>query len=165
MSNQPIDDDNSHLNRDPISGEPGAHPVGTGLGAAGGALAGAAAGVIGGPIGAAAGAVIGAVVGGLAGKGAAEVINPTDEEAHWREVHVSEPYVSGEHTYDDYAPAYRAGWEARVAGTDWDAARAEWARRWDAEHADGKHKREKAQPAFKAAWDRANRRYVQETGY
>ena len=30
------------LNEDPITGEPGSHPVGTGLGAAGGAAAGAA---------------------------------------------------------------------------------------------------------------------------
>ena len=34
------------LNRDPITDEPGAHPVGTGLGATGGAVAGAAAGSI-----------------------------------------------------------------------------------------------------------------------
>src|SRR5690606_41793317 len=32
------------LNADPITGEPGAHPVGTGVGAAGGAVAGAAVG-------------------------------------------------------------------------------------------------------------------------
>ena len=49
-------------NPDPITGEPGAHPVGTGLGAAGGAIAGAAIGTIGGPVGMAAGAVIGAVI-------------------------------------------------------------------------------------------------------
>ena len=62
-------------NRDPISGEPGAHPVGTGVGAAaGGAAAGAAGGLVGGPIGAAAGAVVGGVVGGLAGKSIAEVV-------------------------------------------------------------------------------------------
>lgn len=153
------------LNRDPLTGEPGAHPVGTGLGATGGAVTGAAAGAIGGPIGAAVGAVVGAVIGGLAGKGAAEALNPTVEDAHWREAYAGEPYYSPEHSYEDYAPAYRAGWEARVAGTDWDAARAEWARKWDAEHAQGGLKWEKAQPAFKAAWDRANRHYVQETGY
>ena len=38
------------LNEDPITGEPGSHPVGTGLGAAGGAAAGAALGTaVGGP--------------------------------------------------------------------------------------------------------------------
>ena len=36
-------------NPDPITGEPGSHPVGTGLGAGGGALAGAAIGSVAGP--------------------------------------------------------------------------------------------------------------------
>ena len=62
--------DERNLNLDPITDEPGAHPVGTGIGATGGAVAGAAAGLAGGPIGAALGGVVGAVVGGLAGKGA-----------------------------------------------------------------------------------------------
>ena len=37
-------------NLDPITGEPGAHPVGTGVGATGGALTGAAIGAVGGPV-------------------------------------------------------------------------------------------------------------------
>ena len=61
------------LNEDPITGEPGSHPVGTGLGAAGGAAAGAALGTaVGGPIGTVVGGIIGAVTGGLAGKDVAE---------------------------------------------------------------------------------------------
>src|SRR4051794_32509382 len=51
-------------NQDPITGEPGAHPVGVGVGtAAGGAAAGALGGAAAGPVG----AVVGAVAGGLAG--------------------------------------------------------------------------------------------------
>ena len=160
-----MSDSNDKLNRDLITGAPGSHPVGTGVGAAGGAVTGAAAGSLAGPLGAIAGAVVGAVVGGLAGKSAAEVINPTDEEAYWHAVYEQEPYFVAGHTFAHYGPAYRAGWEARVAGTDWDTTRAEWARKWDREHAQGGLKWEKAQPAVKAAWDRANRRYVQETGY
>ena len=49
------------LNRDPITDEPGSHPVGTGVGATGGAVAGAAAGAIGWPVGMAVGGVVGAV--------------------------------------------------------------------------------------------------------
>ena len=43
--------ENEHdTNRDPISGEPGAHPVGTGIGAAGaGTIGTVVGGVIGGP--------------------------------------------------------------------------------------------------------------------
>ena len=59
-------------NRDPITGEPGSHPVGTGVGATGGALAGAAAGSLAGPAGTVAGMLIGAVVGGMGGKAVAE---------------------------------------------------------------------------------------------
>src|SRR5436190_2869250 len=80
-------------NRDPITGAPGAHPVGTGLGAAaGGMAAGAAAGSVAGPAGAAVGAAVGAVVGGLAGKGIAERIDPTVEEAYWADQYSREPY-------------------------------------------------------------------------
>ena len=70
--------DEPDANPDPLSGAAGAHPVGTGIGAAGGAAAGASIGAVAGPIGAAVGTVVGAVAGGLAGKGAAEAIKPTD---------------------------------------------------------------------------------------
>lgn len=66
-------------NRDPITGEPCSHPIGTGVGAAaGGAAAGAAAGTVAGPVGTGIGAAVGAVAGGLAGKAAAEKFNPTE---------------------------------------------------------------------------------------
>ena len=65
-------------NRDPLTGEPGAHPVGTAVGAAaGGIAAGAAAGSVAGPVGTVVGAVVGAVAGGAAGKGVAETVDPT----------------------------------------------------------------------------------------
>ena len=81
------------FNLDPITDEPGAHPVGTGLGAAlGGAGAGIAAGALGGPVGAVVGGVVGAVAGGLAGKASAELVNPTAEDAYWREAHTREQY-------------------------------------------------------------------------
>jgi uncharacterized protein (TIGR02271 family) len=65
-------------NRDPITGTPGAHPVGTGVGAiAGGVATGAAVGTVAGPIGTAVGAAVGAVAGGLVGKSVAEEVDPT----------------------------------------------------------------------------------------
>lgn len=71
--------------RDPISGAPGAHPVGTGVGATGGALMGLATGAVAGPLGSAVGLVVGAVIGAVAGKSAAEAIEPTDPAAVWRD--------------------------------------------------------------------------------
>ena len=79
-------------NRHPLTGAPGAHPVGTGLGAAlGGVAAGAATGTVAGPVGTLVGAAIGAVVGGLAGKGIAETIDPTAEDAYWRDNYRGRP--------------------------------------------------------------------------
>ena len=68
-------------NRDPITGAPGAHPVGVGLGAAAGGIAGgAAAGTLAaGPVGTVVGAAVGAVAGGLGGKAVAEHFDPTIE--------------------------------------------------------------------------------------
>src|SRR5829696_8613217 len=84
-------------NPDPITGAPGSHPIGTGVGAAGMGAAGAAIGAAvsgpAAPIGAAVGAVVGAVAGGLAGKGVAEVVNPTAEEEYWRDNYQNRPYV------------------------------------------------------------------------
>ncbi len=65
-------------NRDPLTGEPGSHPVGTGVGALGAGAAGGAIGAVGGPIGAGIGAAVGAVIGGLGGKAAAEHFDPTE---------------------------------------------------------------------------------------
>jgi uncharacterized protein (TIGR02271 family) len=100
-------------NLDPITGEPGAHPVETGIGAAGaGTIGTIIGGVVGGPVGAVVGAAIGAVSGGLLGKNTAEVIDASREDEHWRENHASRPYIEPGKTYDDYAPAYRTGYEA-----------------------------------------------------
>lgn len=148
-------------NPPPLDVEPGAHPIGTSVGAAGGAITGAAVGTVGGPLGSAVGAVVGAVVGGLAGMGAAEALNPTDEDAFWRDAHARQPYYSDAYTYDDYAPAYRAGYTSRMEGIDnWNDARTAWERRWDEEHAQGRLRWRDAEPAVQSAWERANRAYV-----
>jgi hypothetical protein len=100
-------------NRDPLTDEPGSHPVGTGTGSAGGAVAGAAVGaVVGGPVGAAVGGVIGAVAGGAAGHTVAERVNPTVEGAYWRDNYAKRPYYRKDRMFGDYEPAYRYGWES-----------------------------------------------------
>jgi hypothetical protein len=124
-------------NPDPITGAPGSHPVGTGIGAAGGGAAGAAIGAVAGPPGALAGAVIGATVGavagGYAGKGVAEAINPTAEDAYWRENYRNRPYVREGEEYDTYRPAYQHGWEARSKheGRQFDEVEADLQRDWE----------------------------------
>jgi hypothetical protein len=104
---------NGTPNRDPISKAPGVHPVGAGVGAVlGGAAAGAVTGTVAGPVGTLAGAAVGAGVGGLAGKGVAEAIDPTREEAYWHSNFTGRSYVEGGSTFDDYGPAYGYGVES-----------------------------------------------------
>lgn len=144
-------------NRDPITGAPGAHPVGTGLGAAaGGMAAGAAAGSVAGPAGAIAGAAVGAVVGGLAGKGVAEHIDPTIEEAYWAENYTREPYYEKGYTYQDYHPAYRTGWEARTRypGKSFDEIDRDLAADYEKNRGQSKLDWERNKAAARAAWNR-----------
>lgn len=148
-------------NRDPLSDAPGAHPVGTGVGAAGGAVTGAAFGAMGGPAGAAVGAVAGAVVGGLAGKGAAEAVNPTVEDAYWRDAYQREPYHVAGRSYEEYRPAYELGWNAAARpDADFDAFASEWEREWTIRRGASHLEWDQARPAARAAWDRAARRDV-----
>lgn len=145
-----------HLHRDPLTGEPGAHPVGTGLGAAGGALAGAAFGAMGGPFGAAAGAIAGALAGGMAGSMAGEAANPSVEEAYWEDAYTREPYYNADHDYTDYGPAYRAGIDARsTAGdTSFEAVEPGLQAQWDSLKGSSRLSWDHARHASRAAWER-----------
>jgi uncharacterized protein (TIGR02284 family) len=149
--------ENPNLNLDPLTGAPGAHPVGTGVGAVGGAAAGAAVGMVGGPVGAAVGGVLGAVAGGLAGKGAAEGLNPTAEEAYWRDAYKSEPYYREGFAYDEYAPAYRLGYNgrARYSG-EWVDVEPHFASDWSTANSGSSLAWPEARYATHAAWTRVS---------
>ena len=135
MNNQrSLADDGRDANLDPLTGAPGSHPVGTGLGAiAGGLAAGAAAGTVVGPVGTIIGAAVGAIAGAFAGKGIAEAIDPTAETAYWEENYVDRPYVTDGATYDDYGPAYRYGVDqyGENAGRRFDEVEPDLSRDWD----------------------------------
>ena len=148
---------NRDANRDPITGAPGAHPVGTGLGAAaGGAAAGAAIGSVAGPVGTAAGIVAGAVVGGLAGKGIAEKIDPTVEDAYWRENYRTRGYVSENDKYETFQPAYRVGYEGRgkYAGKTYSQVEADLQRDYEKCRGANCPGWDRAKLATRDAWDR-----------
>jgi outer membrane lipoprotein SlyB len=142
------------------------HNLGKGIGTAGGATVGATTGgAMGGPAGAAVGAAVGAVAGGLVGMGAAHAVNHDEEDAYWREQHTREPYYDPQRSFDDYAPAYRMGYEGRARydqgtfdqyspamGQDWDSSfkaqsRLTWA---------------EAQHAARAGWERFERKGPQK---
>jgi hypothetical protein len=151
------------LNRDPITGTPGAHPLGTGAGAASGGVAGAAVGMaVGGPVGAVIGAAVGAVSGGLAGKSAAEAVNPTAEEAYWKETLVREPYYVAGRSYEYYAPGFRAGWEGRVRfdGRSFEQAESDLKANYLLTKSELDPDWEHVRPAARAAWMRVDKRWT-----
>jgi hypothetical protein len=174
MATKKRDDQRKDDNRDPLSNEPGAHPVGTGLGAAAGgaaggvalgaagaAIEGAIAGtVVGGPVGtavgAAAGVIAGAIGGGLAGKSIAESIDPTVEEAHWRQQYQSRPYYEKGSTFDDYGPAYRYGWESRgrYGDSSYEDVESDLESGWEKAKGKSRLAWERARHATRDAWDR-----------
>jgi uncharacterized protein (TIGR02271 family) len=121
-------------NPDPITDQPGSHPIETGIGAAvGGAVTGLAVGAAAGPVGAAVGAAVGAIAGGLAGKGIGEVIDPTTEDNWLRDNFESRPYVKKGEAFDKYHGAYRYGGEAesRYQGRAFDEVEPDLKREWD----------------------------------
>lgn len=148
-------------NRDPITGAPGAHPVGTGVGAAaGGAAAGAAIGSVAGPVGTAVGIVAGAIAGGLAGKGVAEKIDPTVEDAYWRQNYGQRRYVEKTESYDAYQPAYRLGYESRAKypGKRYEEVEADLQREYERSRAKDAVSWDKARYASRDAWERLDKR-------
>lgn len=147
-------------NPDPISGEPGAHPVGTGLGAAiTGAAAGVAGGALAGPVGVVAGAVVGAIAGGYAGKAVEETFDPTAEDAYWRANYRQRPYVDKGGDYEVYRPAYEYGWQARRQHADrqFDDVEPELKAKWMKTSSKSQLEWDKAKHAARDAWDRVGR--------
>ena len=158
-------DDNA--NRDPITDTPGSHPIGTGIGAALGGVAagigtgaavGAMTGTVVGPVGTVIGAAVGAIVGGLAGKGVAEAIDPTVEDAYWRENYSDRPYVKGSRSFEDYGPAYGYGVSAFTKYPDrsFDDVESDLSRDWGSTRGKSKLDWADAKGASRDAWDRVS---------
>jgi len=105
-------------NEDPISGEPGAHPVGV-------------------------------------GKGVAEAIDPTEEEAYWKQEFKTRPYAK-KATFDEYRPAYQYGWESqqRYSGKKFDEVETKLSREWETGRGESALSWAQARPAVRDAWDR-----------
>lgn len=150
-------------NRDPLTGEAGAHPVGTGLGSAGAAAAGAAVGaVVGGPVGAVVGGVAGAVAGAYAGHAAGEALDPTLETNYWRETYRARPYYREGRKYSDYEAAYRYGWESASLPYTQDLTFEDYepklSRDWKTVRGEVRHEWGEMKDAARDAWDRVRGR-------
>ena len=160
-----------------MSGAPGSHPIGTGIGAAAGGVAGGAAGAaaagaaIGsaaGPAGTAIGVAAGALIGGLAGKGVAERVNPTEEDAYWQQHH-NEQWFAKDRSYDDYRDAYRIGYEGYSKygheGRSFDDYESELRQDFDQRRGTSNLPWEDARNAANAAWQKLSGNYHRLIGY
>jgi hypothetical protein len=88
----------------------------------------------------------------------APVINPTAEEAYWREAYRREPYYRDEFTYEDYGPAFRVGYTAPVRRPgEFDQLEGELRKDFDQVRGRSRLRWEEAREATHAAWRRATR--------
>ena len=87
------------------------------------------------------------------------MVNPVDEDAFWRENYVRSPeYIQG-YTYDDYAPAYRAGYEGygRHKGSTFESSEPTLRSEWEQTKGASRLTWEQAKNATRAGWHRVER--------
>ena len=94
-------------------------------------------------------------VGALGGYAAVSAGDPQYD--YWRDNHVGQPgYVDGYNYEDDYAPAYRLGYQGRerYAGRAWDQTEADLQRDWESVKGKSRLTWEQARAATRNAWHR-----------
>ena len=83
--------------------------------------------------------------------------DPAREEAYWRDHYRREPYYERGYTFDDYLPAYRTGWEARLFYRDarsFDEIERDLERTYRRNRGASQLGWEKNRHAARAAWER-----------
>lgn len=123
---------------------------------AAGAAAGAAVGALaGGPVGVIVGGTAGAILGALGGYAAVDAADP--DYSYWKTQHGAQPGIVPEFDYDDdYAAAYRLGYQGRqrYAGQSWEQAETALQQDWTALKGQSRLSWEQARQAGHAAWHR-----------
>ena len=99
---------------------------------------------------------IGGVIGALAGKEAAQIVNPTTEDAYWRDNYKHRAYFDSLTSYDSYAPAYRYGIEAysTYVGRNFDEIESQLAKEWDSARGTSRLTWDTAKLAARDAYER-----------
>jgi len=94
--------------------------------------------------------------GSASGRGIADMLDPAGEEAYWRENYTTQPHYEAGHTYDDYHPGYRTGWEgrARYEGRSFEEVERELAADYERLRRGSKLSWDRNRHAARAAWDR-----------
>jgi hypothetical protein len=90
------------------------------------------------------------------GRGIADLLDPAAEEAYWRENYETQPYYEAGYAYDDYHPAYRAGWEGRVRheGRSFEQVERELEADYNRNRGSSRLTWDQCRVAARAAWDR-----------
>ncbi len=90
------------------------------------------------------------------GRGIADLVDPAAEEAYWRENYETQSYYEAGHTYEDYHPAYRAGWEgrARHEGRSFEEVERDLEADYNRSRESSRLAWEKCREAARAAWNR-----------
>ena len=88
----------------------------------------------------------------------AEQIDPTVEDAYWRDNYASRPYVDPGASYDDFGPAYSYGVNSysTYAGRDWDDVEPELSSRWNVMRGSSSLDWDRAKHATRDAWNRVS---------
>jgi hypothetical protein len=88
-----------------------------------------------------------------------ETIDPTAEDAYWRNNYRGRPYVDQGANYETYQPAYRYGWESRARHRDrrFDEVESDLSRGWQETKDSAALGWDKAKLAARDAWDRAEK--------
>lgn len=82
-------------------------------------------------------------------------INPTAEEAYWREAFRHEPYFRADLSYEDYSPAYRVGYTGPVRRRgEFDELEGELKNDFHQVRGRSRLRWEEAREATRAAWRR-----------
>ncbi|RYG13443.1 MAG: hypothetical protein EON92_05465 [Burkholderiales bacterium] len=83
-------------------------------------------------------------------------INPTAEEAYWRQTFMNEPYYQADLNYDDYSPAYRVGYTGPVRREgDFKSLESMLQQDWQKVRGRSRLSWAQARQATRAAWDHA----------
>ena len=88
-----------------------------------------------------------------------DALGKTEQQAsYWRDQFQNEPYVTKGQKFDEYAPAYRTGYEGRsqYAGQRFDDVENDLKRDYENIRGDSPLGWDKARQACRAAWDRAD---------
>ena len=143
----------------PMDAETAAREVNSiamGGGMAAGVAAGAAVGTaVAGPVGAIVGGTAGAILGALGGYAAVDAADP--DYTYWKTQHAAQPGIVPDFDYDDdYAAAYRLGYQGRqrYAGQSWEQAEAALAQDWASVKGKSRLSWEQARSAGHSAWHR-----------